>query len=81
MERNDPGLEAKSGHIHIMMHAVRRDDDIADVQLRVDRAGYSGEEHLLGPEAINQHLRRDGGIDFADARFADDDMTPCQLPL
>ncbi|MNW52393.1 hypothetical protein D3C74_299110 [compost metagenome] len=79
--RRNTALIAERPNIHIMLQASRRNDDIANVQIRVHRAGHSGKPDRFRSKAIDQDLRCGCGIDFADAGFTHDNIPSVQYAL
>ena len=49
-----------------MMQGILRDQDIADVQSCIQRAGYTGVDHMGYPKDIRQNLYAQSGIHLAD---------------
>jgi hypothetical protein len=55
------------------------DHDVADRHSRRETAGDAGEHDAVDAEALDQHRRRGGGRDLADAREHGDDGMPVQV--
>ena len=73
LEREDVHLRdlarriAECDGVHIMVDHVGGDDDVSDIDVRVQRTGNPGVNDGIHSKVIDQDLGADGGIDFADA--------------
>ena len=71
---NDTGLISENGDVHIVVHGILGDHDIADIDVVVKGTGDSGVDQMCDIEAVDQNLSADGGIDFSDAALDDHDI-------
>ena len=66
--RNLAGLIAEDFRVDIMVHRIFRYDEIADIDIVVQRTCDTGIEDMRDMEYRDQQLRTYAGIDFADTR-------------
>ena len=58
---------AEIGHIHIVIHGIQADHQVADIQGRIQGASDAGVHQMGDPIKIAEHLHAQGGVDLADA--------------
>ena len=71
----------KGGGVHIVIHGVLADHQVADVQLGAQRAGNAGIHQMGHTEQVAQDLRAQGRVDLADAALHHGNRQPLQQPL
>ena len=74
-------LEAEVADVHIVVDGVGRNDDVADVDVVVERACDTGVDEMGHVVALAEGLRDHSGIDLADAALADHDIRSAELAL
>ena len=75
---DDAGFISEDGDIHVVVHGICGDDDVADVDIVVQRAGNAGVDEVRDAEAVDQDLCADRGVDLPDAALDDGDFRIAQ---
>ena len=73
--------KADGFHGEIVLHRVNRYDDIADVDLIVQRTRNARVDDLGATEIVDQRIRANAGVDLSHAALDNDDIFPFQRAL
>ena len=70
---HETGLVAKPRHVHVVMHRIGGDDEVGDVERRIERPCDTGVDHVGRAKAIDERLGDHRRVHLAHTAPNDDD--------
>ena len=77
---DDAGLVAEDSDIHVVVHCIFGDYNVADIDVVVERAGNAGVDQVSDVKAVDQDLRADCSVHLAHTALDDDDVGIVKAP-
>ena len=72
-------LVAEVRRVHVVLHRILGEDNVSNVDVRVEGSGDTGVDDAVHREAVDQHRCAGASIDLADAGAHHGDILPVQL--
>ena len=72
-------LVAEVRRVHVVLHRILGEDNVSNVDVRVEGSGDTGVDDAVHREAVDQHRCAGASIDLANAGAHHGDVLPVQL--